>query len=107
MGGGAYGITNNDRSIRTIYSAQELGISFLNPAPICTGHEVKNRSERGCVVIVEVHDPGYSFGVRSVGEVPIVPPLATIVVYEAIGARIDDLPLTPDRVPAAMQEKTD
>ena len=34
MGGGAYGITNNDKSIRTICSAQELGINFLDPPPI-------------------------------------------------------------------------
>ena len=36
MGGGAYDITNNDESIRTIRSTQELGINFLDPAPICT-----------------------------------------------------------------------
>ena len=43
---------------------------------------------------------------RGVGEVPIVPPLAAIAnaVYSAIGVRIDDLPLTPDRVLAALEE---
>jgi len=57
-------------------------------------------------VIVEVHNPGHPFGVRGVGEVPIVPPLAAIAnaVYDAIGVRIDDLPLTPDRVLAALEE---
>ena len=44
---------------------------------------------------------------RGVGEVPVIPPLAAIVVYDAIGARNDDLLLTPDRVLAAIQEKTD
>ena len=36
MGGGAYGITNNDESIRTIHSARESSINFLNPAPVYT-----------------------------------------------------------------------
>jgi len=71
------------------------------------GHEVKDRSERGCAVIVEVHNLDYPFGMRGVGEVPVIPPLAAIVVYDAIGARNDDLLLTPDRVLAAIQEKTD
>ncbi|MBT7547879.1 MAG: xanthine dehydrogenase family protein molybdopterin-binding subunit, partial [Gemmatimonadetes bacterium] len=57
-------------------------------------------------VIVEVHNPGHPFGVRGVGEVPIVPPLAAIAnaLYDAIGVRIDDLPLNPARVLAAMQK---
>ena len=57
-------------------------------------------------VIVEVHNPGHPFGVRGVGEVPIVPPLAAIAnaLYDAIGVRIDDLPLNPARVLAAMKE---
>jgi CO/xanthine dehydrogenase Mo-binding subunit len=56
-------------------------------------------------VIVEVHNPGHPFGVRGVGEVPIVPPLAAIAnaVYNAIGVRIDDLPINPARVLAALQ----
>jgi CO/xanthine dehydrogenase Mo-binding subunit len=57
-------------------------------------------------VIVEVHNPGHPFGVRGVGEVPIVPPLAAIAnaLYDAIGVRIDDLPLNPARVLAAVQK---
>ena len=56
-------------------------------------------------VIVEVHNPGHPYGVRGVGEVPIVPPLAAIAnaVYDAIGVRIDDLPINPARVLAAMK----
>ncbi len=57
-------------------------------------------------VIVEVHNPGHPYGVRGVGEVPIVPPLAAIAnaLYDAIGVRVDDLPLNPARVMAAIKE---
>ena len=57
-------------------------------------------------VIVEVHNPGHPYGVRGVGEVPIVPPLAAIAnaLYDAIGVRVDDLPLNPARVLAAIKK---
>ena len=60
-------------------------------------------------VIVEVHNPGHPYGVRGVGEVPIVPPLAAIAnaVYHAIGVRIDDLPMNPARVLAALNKRED
>ncbi|MBI4311192.1 MAG: xanthine dehydrogenase family protein molybdopterin-binding subunit [Chloroflexi bacterium] len=56
-------------------------------------------------VIVEVANPGHPFGVRGVGEVPICPPLAAMnnAVYHAIGVRIDELPMTPARVLAALR----
>ncbi len=56
-------------------------------------------------VIVEVHNPGHPYGVRGVGEVPIVPPLAAIAnaIHDAIGVRIDDLPLNPARILAALK----
>jgi len=58
-------------------------------------------------VIVEVHNPGHPYGVRGVGEVPIVPPLAAIAnaIYQAIGVRIDDLPMNPARVLAALKQR--
>ena len=51
-------------------------------------------------VLVEVPNPGHPFGVRGVGEVPIVPPLAAVgnALKQATGLRMCDLPLTPDRV---------
>ena len=54
-----------------------------------------------------MHNLSYPFGVRGVGEVPVFPSLAAIAVYDAIGARSDDLLLMPDRVLAAIQEETD
>jgi CO/xanthine dehydrogenase Mo-binding subunit len=48
-------------------------------------------------VLVEVPNPGHPYGVRGVGEVPIVPPLAAIqtAVYNAIGVRFNALPISP------------
>ena len=43
---------------------------------------------------MEVPNPGHPYGVRGVGEVPIVPPLAAIAnaIYDATGLRVRDLP---------------
>ena len=51
-------------------------------------------------VIVEVANPGHPYGVRGVGEVPIVPPLAAIAnaVGQATGQRLTQLPITPGSV---------
>jgi xanthine dehydrogenase molybdenum-binding subunit len=51
-------------------------------------------------VIVEVPNPGHPFGVRGVGEVPIVPtPAATAnAIARAIGARLAHLPITSYRI---------
>jgi xanthine dehydrogenase molybdenum-binding subunit len=57
-------------------------------------------------VIVEVANPGHPYGVRGVGEVPIVPPLAAIAnaVYRATGHRIRKLPITPGSILEARWE---
>ena len=51
-------------------------------------------------VIVEVPNPGHPYGVRGVGEVPIVPPPAAIAnaIYRAIGVRMKELPMSPGRI---------
>jgi xanthine dehydrogenase molybdenum-binding subunit len=51
-------------------------------------------------VIVEVPNPGHPFGVRGVGEVPIVPPPAALAnaIYRAAGVRMRELPMSPQRV---------
>jgi CO/xanthine dehydrogenase Mo-binding subunit len=59
-------------------------------------------------VMVEVANPGHPYGVRGVGEVPIVPPAAALAnaVYQATGVRMTDLPMNPSRVTAALMAKT-
>ena len=51
-------------------------------------------------VIVEVANPGHPYGVRGVGEVPIVPPMAAVAnaIYHAVGVRMNQLPMSPGAV---------
>jgi len=58
-------------------------------------------------VLVEVANPGHPYGVRGVGEVPIVPPPAAIAnaIYRAVGVRMDVLPMSPARVLEALWAK--
>ncbi len=51
-------------------------------------------------ILVEVPNPGHPYGVRGVGEVPIVPPLAAIAnaIADATGHRFTDLPMSPRRL---------
>ncbi len=58
-------------------------------------------------IIVEVPNPGHPFGVRGVGEANIVPPPAAIgnAINKAIGVQLLELPMRPDRIVAALQQK--
>jgi CO/xanthine dehydrogenase Mo-binding subunit len=58
-------------------------------------------------VIVEVPNPRHPFGVRGVGEVPIVPPMAAVAnaIHAATGARLRDLPMAPPKVLAALDHE--
>ena len=55
-------------------------------------------------VIVEVANPNHPYGVRGVGEVSIVPPLAAVAnaVYHATGVRMTELPMNPAAVRKAI-----
>jgi xanthine dehydrogenase molybdenum-binding subunit len=55
-------------------------------------------------VIVETPVPNVPYGVRGVGEVPIVPPAAAVAnaIARAIGVRICRMPMTPERVLGAI-----
>jgi CO/xanthine dehydrogenase Mo-binding subunit len=56
-------------------------------------------------VVVEVPNPTHPYGVRGVGETPIVPPLAAVAnaMRDATGIRFEQLPLSPPVVLAALQ----
>ncbi len=58
-------------------------------------------------VMVEVPNPAHPYGVRGVGEVPIVPPAAAVAdaIYNAIGVRMLELPMSPAKVSKAILEK--
>ncbi|WP_433988780.1 4-hydroxybenzoyl-CoA reductase subunit alpha (plasmid) [Pseudoseohaeicola sp. NH-UV-7] len=58
-------------------------------------------------VILEIPNPGHPYGVRGVGETPIVPPLAAIAnaVSRATGVRMTELPMSPPKLLKAMSDK--
>ena len=58
-------------------------------------------------VMIEVPNPKHPFGLRGVGEAPIIPPLSAIAiaVSNAIGVRMRELPLTPDVILDALEAK--
>jgi CO/xanthine dehydrogenase Mo-binding subunit len=58
-------------------------------------------------VIVEVPNPRHPYGVRGVGETPIVPPMAAIAnaVSNATGIRFTQLPMSPPRVLEAIEAR--
>ncbi|WP_138933876.1 xanthine dehydrogenase family protein molybdopterin-binding subunit [Roseovarius arcticus] len=58
-------------------------------------------------VILEIPNPGHPYGVRGVGETPIVPPLAALsnAVGRAIGVRLHDLPMSPPKILKAVMTK--
>jgi len=57
-------------------------------------------------VIVEVPNPSHPYGVRGVGETPIVPPMAAIAnaIEQATGIRFVELPMSPPKVLKAIDE---
>lgn len=59
------------------------------------------------VVLVEGDEEAGPYDAKSAGEMPIVPPAPAVAnaVYDAIGVRIRDLPITPDKVLRALAER--
>ena len=56
---------------------------------------------------VETHDPAGPFGAKGVGEPGLVPtaPAISNAIYDAVGVRIHDLPITPEKLLAALQRR--
>ena len=57
--------------------------------------------------IVETIDPRGPFGAKEVGEGPTCPvaPAIANAIYDAVGVRIKDLPITPEKVLRALEER--
>jgi CO/xanthine dehydrogenase Mo-binding subunit len=58
-------------------------------------------------ILIESNDPSGPFGAKGVGEPALVPTAAAIAnaIYDAVGIRIKNLPITPDKILAALEEK--
>jgi CO/xanthine dehydrogenase Mo-binding subunit len=59
--------------------------------------------------LVETHDPEGPFGAKEVGQGPLLPviPAVANAVYDAVGVRIDETPITPDKVLRALESRTE
>ena len=57
-------------------------------------------------VMVEIPNPAHPYGVKGVGEIPLVPPLAAIAnaIAGAIGKRLYELPMSPPKVLKVLDE---
>jgi 4-hydroxybenzoyl-CoA reductase alpha subunit len=57
--------------------------------------------------LIEDADPNGPFGAKEVGQGPLLPimPAVANAVYNAVGVRIDEVPLTPEKVLKALREK--
>jgi xanthine dehydrogenase molybdenum-binding subunit len=57
--------------------------------------------------VLETYDEAGPFGAKGIGEPGCVPtaPAVANAIYDAIGVRIKDLPITPERILAAIREK--
>jgi 4-hydroxybenzoyl-CoA reductase subunit alpha len=57
--------------------------------------------------LVEHPDPRGPFGAKEVGQGPLLPVMPAIAnaVYDAVGVRIDEVPITPEKVLKALDEK--
>lgn len=55
-------------------------------------------------LLIEVPNPGHPYGVRGVGETPILPPAGALAnaIAQATGVRMDALPMSPPKVLAAL-----
>ncbi len=58
-------------------------------------------------IMIESNDPEGPFGAKGMGEASLLPTSAAIAnaIYDAIGVRIKDLPITPDKIIKALKEK--
>ncbi|MGE3191044.1 MAG: molybdopterin cofactor-binding domain-containing protein, partial [Vicinamibacterales bacterium] len=57
--------------------------------------------------LIEDPDPRGPFGAKEVGQGPLLPimPAVANAVYDAVGVRVDEIPVTPEKVLKALQAK--
>jgi CO/xanthine dehydrogenase Mo-binding subunit len=56
--------------------------------------------------VIEEPSSDHPYGIRAVGQMPIVPPAVALAnaIYWAIGVRLQELPMTPERLHRALQQ---
>ena len=103
-----------------VYGGVMMGIGYaLTEQVICEKGEIMNPNFRDYKVltakdavpitapVIETIDADGPFGAKGIGEpgcVPTAPAIANAI-YDAIGVRIKDLPITPEKVLTAIKER--
>ena len=56
-------------------------------------------------ILIEEGDPGGPYGAKSIGELSVIPaaPAVANAIYDAVGVRIRELPITPDKILRALR----
>ena len=71
-------------------------------------YKIPARCDVGNIIVdfVETHEPTGPFGAKSVGEVVVNTPAPAIqdAIYNGVGVRINDLPMTPEKIFMAMNK---
>jgi CO/xanthine dehydrogenase Mo-binding subunit len=103
QGGAAQGI---GWALNEAYLYDENG-QLLNPGFLDYRMPVASDLPMIDTVLVEVPNPRHPFGVKGVGEVPIVPPLGAVAnaIARATGVRLYELPMSPPAILKAMTSK--
>jgi 4-hydroxybenzoyl-CoA reductase alpha subunit len=59
------------------------------------------------VALIEEPDPNCPYGAKEVGQGPLLPvmPALANAVHDAVGVRIDEVPITPDKILRALEKK--
>jgi len=100
-------------------AAQAMGYALFERMPFDAEGRMRFRSFRDYTlatasdmpeiesILVPTHEPTGPFGVKAVAEIPVSGPAPAIAnaVAQATGARVRELPLTPDRVLAALDTR--
>ncbi len=59
-------------------------------------------------LLIEEPDPNGPFGAKEVGQGPLLPimPAVANAVYDAVGVRVDEVPITPEKIRSALGSST-
>jgi putative selenate reductase molybdopterin-binding subunit len=101
-------------------AVQSLGYALYERMPFDAGGRMEFRSFRDytiasavdvpevITILVPTHEPTGPFGAKAIAEIPINGPAPAVAnaVAHAVGVRIRELPLTPERVWRALRERT-
>ena len=96
-----------DRRITETFEREQPRLRSFIRRRVADSRDAEDILQEVFTELVEDPDPNCPFGAKEVGQGPLLPvmPAVANAVYDAIGVRIDELPITPDKVLAALEKK--